>query len=241
MKSIITQSDIVKSVKITKQGATVQSDTVAKIFGKAHKQVLLKIRKEIEALVELNYSTNKYFIASNYVNSKGADYTRYELTRKGFDLIVLGFTGSKARIYKLWYIDEFHKKSDVIQKNKQIAYENNENPLWLEFRNQGKLIRSTLTDSINNNLLPQRIAENKEVNQFIPRYITSYTNLVYKILNITTPTGTSVNRDTLDLRVLFKVEELETKIATMIQQFTEEGLHYKDCYKAIKASLNTNT
>jgi len=237
MKSIITKKDIEKSVKITKRGATVKSDDVAKVFGKTHFNVLKLIDKHIASLFQMEYSEmqiSQYFIKDNYINSRGKLYRRFQLTRKGFDLVALSLTGKEAFQYKVWYIDEFFKKSDIIQKNKQIAYENSENPIWLEFREQGKAIRTKLTDAINDYLLPQRVEENKETSQFVARYITSYTKLIYKVLDIDTPI---VDRDTMDLRLLFKIEQLEERVANLIEEYANEGIHYKDIYKRIKKEL----
>jgi len=233
----ITKEDVIKTVKITKKGATVQSDKVAKVFGKAHKNLLKQIDKEIEFLTASNIAVKTYFIDDNYVNSRGKVYKRYQMTRKGFDYIVLGWTGKKAKLYKIWYIDEFHKKSEVISQNKQFAYENNENPLWLEFREQGKDMRTKLTDAINDYLLPQREEENKETAQFVSRYITSYTKLIYKTLGIEVPKGTTLNRDAMNLRVLFNIESIEEKVSIMIKNCTNNGVHYKDTYKAIKEKM----
>ncbi len=234
MTKSITKKAVSDTVKITKRGATVQSDKVAKIFGKAHSMILRKIRGVCDELVMQNCTTTSYFIPSNYINSKGKDYTRYELTRKGFDLLGLSLTGKEAFKFKLWYIDEFHKKSDVIQKNKQLAYENNENPLWLEFRAEGKEIRTKLTDAIQDYLLPQRVEEGKETSQFVARYITVYTNLIYKLLDIEVPKGTALNRDAMGIRVLMEIERKETQMAMDIEFLAKDGMHYKDIYKRIK-------
>ena len=240
MGKSITKEDVIKTVKITKKGATVQSDKIAKVFGKSHPKVIRDIEKHIISLAKIgesDLSISKYFIEDSYINSRGKSYKRYQLTRKGFDLVVLSFTGDKAFKYNIWYIDIFHKKSEVIQENKQIAYENKENPIWLEFREQGKEIRTKLTDAVNLFLLPIRISENKETNQFVSRYISSYTNLIYKVLDVTVPKGTTLNRDAMDLRVLFKIEQLEESVAKMIEDKVGSGLGYKDCYQDIKKEL----
>lgn len=240
MSKIITKEELEKTVKLSSQGATVQSDKIAKVFGKEHSSVLKMIEKHKVSLVEMDesdYSISKYFIEADYINSRGKEYKRYQLTRKGFDLVVLSFTGKEAFKYKIWYIDEFHKKSEVIKEHKIVAYENNENPIWLEFRKEGKEIRTKFTDVINEYLLPQRIAENKETNQFVSRYITSYTNLIYKKLNIIVPTGLKLNRDSMSLRTLFEIEKLEEEIRFWISTYGIEGIHYKEIYQIIKKKL----
>jgi len=237
MKKSITKQDVVKTVKVTKRGATVQSDRVAKVFGKSHKQVLALIDKKIKFLTANSISRQTYFLDSKYINSRGKEYRRFELSRKGFDLIVLSFKGDKAELYRIWYIDEFHKKSDFINKNKQLAYDNNENPIYLELREISKEARTKLTDAINDYLLPQREAEGKETAQFVTRYITSYTKLIYKKLGIEVPKGIAVNRDALSVSELGGVQLWETVIAETIKGLAYNDVHYKKIYQHVKDML----
>ena len=94
----ITKVDVVKTVKVLNQGeAVVSSLDIHKIFNKEHKNVLATIYKQIENLEEMSEShglklsreINKYFIENSYINSRGKDVKRYNLTRRGFDLVVL--------------------------------------------------------------------------------------------------------------------------------------------------------
>jgi len=236
MKKSITKTQLQKTVRVTKQGALVHSTDIAKMFGKRHIDVVRMIEKTSISLCKITQSDSQYFKDSSYINARGKDYKRFELTRKGFDLIALSFTGEKALQFKLWYIDEFHKKTDIIKEHKQIAYEHNENPVWLEFRKQGKEIRTKFTDAINDYLLPQRVAENKETSQFVSRYISSYSKLIYKVLNVTLPKGAEP-RDTLDMRTLFKIEEMEIKVSNMIIGLASQDIHYKEIYQEIKSAL----
>ena len=235
--SIISKEDVIKTVRVTKRGATVKSDAIAKIFEKSHKQVLASIDKKIKFLTANSISHQTYFINSTYLNSRGKEYRRFELTRKGFDLVVLSFKGDIAELYRIWYIDEFHSKSEVISKNKQLAYENNENPLWIGFRQQGKEIHTKFTDAVNEYLLPQRVSEKRETSQFVARYISAYTKLVYKVLDVKVPKGVNLNRDAMDMRLLFRIETLEEKIATLIISKAKQDIHYKDIYQQIKSEI----
>ena len=179
---------------------------------------------------------NQYFIDTTYIDSRGKEYPRYELTRKGFDMIVLSLTGRKARQYKRWYIDEFHKKSEVVKSNKAISYELKENPVWLEFREQGKTIRQKFTKAFKDVFVPQREAEGKETNIFLGRYISTLTKQIYKKHGIETPKGVKIDRDTLDARQLFRVEQDEEKATELIYKYADH--HYKEIYKLVKKELN---
>lgn len=237
MNESISKKQIENTVKITKIGTTVKSDDIARVFGKAHKVILKKIRDDIKDLVALNYATKDYFIDTSYIDSRKKTYPRFELTRKGFDLVVLSLTGTSAKKYKLLYIDEFYRKSDIIKTNQLKASENLQDKVMIQLRKETKIARSKMTSSISEYFMPQRVAENKETSQFISRYISSFTKLTYKVLDIEMPKGVITNRDVLGARELIKVEDVELKIATLIKEHIENKVHYKEVYQLIKKEL----
>lgn len=83
---------------------TVSSLQVAADFGKQHKDVLEKIT----ALRAENSAVTSMFIESAYKAGTGKTYKSYEITRDGFSLLVMGFTGKKALEWKLKYIEAFN-------------------------------------------------------------------------------------------------------------------------------------
>ena len=83
---------------------TVSSLQVAKDFEKSHNHVI----RDIENLTVQNGTVKNLFIESSYVNERGRTYKAYEITRDGFSLLVMGFTGKKALDWKLKYIEAFN-------------------------------------------------------------------------------------------------------------------------------------
>jgi len=79
---------------------------VAEHFGKNHQHVLEAIRKLIEQ-TSVEISTD-LFIESTYLDSYGRVQKNYLLTRDGFSLLVMGFTGQKALEWKIKYISAFN-------------------------------------------------------------------------------------------------------------------------------------
>ena len=79
---------------------------VAEIFGKRHDNVLQAIR-EIMAQVPENFSLLN-FKGVEYVDSKGESRPMFEMTRDGFTLLAMGFTGAPALAFKLAYIERFN-------------------------------------------------------------------------------------------------------------------------------------
>ena len=90
----------------------VSSREVAERFEKQHKHVLETI-ENIKA--ENSAVTNGYFIESSYKAGTGKSYKEYLLTRDGFSLLAMGFTGAKALEWKLKYLEAFNKMEEVIK------------------------------------------------------------------------------------------------------------------------------
>ena len=85
----------------------VSSRQVAENFGKDHAKVL----RSIEGYISENpiLASQSYFIKNSYkTNGNNKTYKEYLLTRDGFSLLVMGFTGSEALKWKLKYIEAFN-------------------------------------------------------------------------------------------------------------------------------------
>lgn len=82
----------------------VSSLQVAENFGKNHKDVL----KAIESIRAQNCAVTPMFIESTYQAGTGKNYKCYDITRDGFSLLVMGFTGKDALDWKLRYIEAFN-------------------------------------------------------------------------------------------------------------------------------------
>lgn len=79
---------------------------VAEIFGKQHGHVLRDIR-DILSQVTTSFGLSN-FGESSYPNEQGKSQPMFELTRDGFTLLAMGFTGSVAMAFKQAYIERFN-------------------------------------------------------------------------------------------------------------------------------------
>lgn len=93
--------------------AVVSSRVVAQDFSKRHKNVLESIDNIIKELSTAEKSA--LFIESQYKASNGKMNKEYLLTRDGFSLLVMGFTGKEALQWKLQYIEAFNKMEEQIK------------------------------------------------------------------------------------------------------------------------------
>lgn len=85
---------------------------VAQFFGKQHKDVLKRIRG-LGCSPEFN---ERNFAPVEYLDQKGERRPAYEMTKDGFVLLVMGFSGSKAMRIKEAYINAFNWMADQLQQ-----------------------------------------------------------------------------------------------------------------------------
>ena len=75
---------------------------VSEVFHKRHTEVLRGIRSLCNNTPEAFYGRN--FASVEYVDAKGERRPMYTMTRDGFTLLVMGYTGKDAMRFKLEYI-----------------------------------------------------------------------------------------------------------------------------------------
>lgn len=97
---------------------TTLSTDVARHFGKRHDNVLRDIenlRAQLPADCLLNFEETEETRASP-LNGAPISARAYRLTRDGFTLLAMGFTGKKALAFKLAYIDAFNRMEAELLK-----------------------------------------------------------------------------------------------------------------------------
>ncbi len=189
---------------------TTTSRQVAEVFEKEHKNVLQSIDNLI---MQLEYAENSahLFIRTEYTQEQNKQkYPEYLITRDGFSLLIMGFTGDKALQWKLKYIQAFNE----MEKELQRIYK--ERQQWEIERAKGVVIRHILTDTIK-----MKVAETPNKKFAYP----NYTKLIYKALF-----GMSIDelrdeigvkgkesiRDYLSAERLKDIESLEMLISSLI-------------------------
>ena len=97
---------------------TCVSTDVARHFGKQHRNVLRAIENLLLNLPQeclLNFEQASIQVAQP--RGGVATYTAYRLTKDGFTLLAMGFTGKKALQFKLAYIDAFNRMEAELQQS----------------------------------------------------------------------------------------------------------------------------
>ena len=148
---------LVEVKRISKMEMTVVSSLdVAETFGKRHDNVLKDIR-ELECSDDFRLLN---FEESAYLNSQNKKQPMYYMTRDGFTILVMGYTGEKAMRFKEAYIKQFNAMEKALQ-GKLIE------------REKGIAVRQSLTKAL------QQSMENERMHGHA---YSTYTNCIYKVL-----------------------------------------------------------
>lgn len=117
----------------------VSSWEVADRFNKEHYHVTDVIENKIKILTheKSGVRMTDLFIEGTFDHKRNS-YKEYSLIRDGFSFIVMGFTGLKADIWKLKYIEVFNKIESEI-KNRSLP--TGENLIALALGEADKMIR----------------------------------------------------------------------------------------------------
>ena len=84
---------------------------IAEVFEKRHDNVLAKISE-----LPSDEFTRLNFKVSEYVDSTGRKLPMYKITKDGFALLVMGFTGERAYKWKIEYIKAFNLMQEELLK-----------------------------------------------------------------------------------------------------------------------------
>lgn len=134
----------------------VTSRDVAETFGKAHDKVMRDIA-EIGCSDEFNTAN---YGDITYTDTRGRTQKAKVMTRDGFVLLVMGYTGEKAMRFKEAYIKQFNAMEKVV-RGKAIE------------REKGVAVRQALTKAIQ---------QSNEDERMHGHAYSVYTNCIYKAL-----------------------------------------------------------
>lgn len=104
---------------VTIQGDHPTTNTliIAEHFGRNHKDVMRDIRL-LMADCEEDFN-ERNFAPIKYIDSRGREKPMYSLTRDGFMLLSMGFTGANATRLKIAFIEEFNRMEAALHHPQQ--------------------------------------------------------------------------------------------------------------------------
>lgn len=148
--------DFEQFVQINHSEPVTTSEFVAKAFGKKHCDVLRKIEEIFtqvpDFFIKLNFKFNEKLVKVGF----GERHDKfYELTKDGFMLLVMGFTGKNAMSIKIAYINAFNaiaEKLRQIQAKQYITTSNQNSKPDVRYptlnKRQQYLIRQAVLDNV---------------------------------------------------------------------------------------------
>ncbi|HDR4683596.1 transcriptional regulator [Bacillus cereus] len=95
---------------------------VAEVFGKRHDNVMRDIWNVIGDIKEAGENEGVLnFEVTSFVNEQNKQtYNKFNMTKDGFAMLVMGFTGKEAMKFKMMYIKEFNRMEEQLKKPKQL-------------------------------------------------------------------------------------------------------------------------
>lgn len=106
---------------LTIKEPTIDSREVADMVGKQHAHLCRDIAHYIDVI-----STNPkldsldFFKEGTYTDKKGESRKRYDVTRKGCEMIANKLTGEKGILFTAAYVERFHQMEDTIKEPKKL-------------------------------------------------------------------------------------------------------------------------
>jgi len=136
-----------KLVEVKKDKIFCKSNVVGDVFKKEHKNVLRDIEKVLKncskEFSQLNYELSTYKV-------RGKEYPCYNLTKDGFVLLAMGYTGKEAMKFKELYINKFNEMERILtsQRFARVEFKDltdniqlvHEEPKFYHFSNEADLI-----------------------------------------------------------------------------------------------------
>lgn len=200
---------------------------VAEKFGKNHRHVMDKINSLIEHLPK----NRQMFQDITYIDYYKREQKAYNLTRDGFSLLAMGFTGKKALRWKLKYIDAFNGMERCLK----IKLKNQADETTQKARIEGKKIRIGQTDVIKKFVAYAEGQGSTKANMYYMA-ITKMENKALFFIAEGLPKPNNL-RDMLDTFQLFQLGTADRLICKVIEEGMEKELHYKDIFQLAKKKI----
>ncbi|EAH8402080.1 Rha family transcriptional regulator [Campylobacter coli] len=143
-------------LEVANDQVTTTSLDIAAVFNKRHDNIIAKIETfPKDSFTDLNFK------ASKYIDSTGRILPCYKITRDGFSLLVMGFTGEKAYKWKILFIKAFnemekrlrnieYEKHDKLAFRQSLGYKSQLAQQKQKYENEIKALKYDLEQSKNN-------------------------------------------------------------------------------------------
>lgn len=209
----------------------VSSHVVAERFGKRHDNVVRAIDDLCREMSEFHSSKlrSEIFKEVDLVNARNRSYRGYMMTRDGFSLLAMGFTGQKALEWKLKFISTFNAmEKALLQEADKLE--------WKQARLQGVEMRKSVSNTIADFIEYAKAQGSTNAGN----YYSNITRMEYVALELISRSDKKVPscfRDTLDVMQICSLTMAEQIAKRAIQFGMDNRMHYKAIYELAKQKV----
>ena len=127
--------------------AVTDSLKIAKIFGRRHDDILRAIRNLLADCPQEFSARN--FAGADYIDDQGKPRPMYQISKDGFVLLVMGFTGRQATAFKIAYIAAFNRMEvALLQQSAAVPHLTDPDQADLLARCQAELLRNPVWEKL---------------------------------------------------------------------------------------------
>ena len=94
---------------------TLDSREVAEMVGKTHAHLCRDIAGYIKVLAESKIGFSDFFIEASYKDASGKSNKRYDITKKGCEMVANKLTGEKGILFTAEYVERFNAMEKAIE------------------------------------------------------------------------------------------------------------------------------
>lgn len=202
----------------------VSSRVVAEVFNKPHHRVL----HAISQLATPGSFNKTNFRARSFTDSRGKSQPEVIMTRDGFVLLAMGFTGSKAIDWKVKFLAAFNAmEQELLKKADRLE--------WKQARLQVKEVRKSFTNAVQD-FVEYATAQGS---QSAKLYYANITKMEYKALDLLERQQTALGnfRDTLDTMDISSLIMAEVIAKGALEYGMAQKMHYKEVYILAKTKV----
>lgn len=149
---VVQDFDFSKMVMAIQGQAFTTSQKIADYFGKRHDNVLRKIR-QVKAECPPEFAALN-FEEADFIDKNGDAQPMFKLTKDGYMLVVMGFTGAAATLIKVRYIQAFNWMADQLIRWSEMGEQ-------AQHRHALKVAKSEVKARIGSKLMNARKREKK--------------------------------------------------------------------------------
>ncbi|MDX8001125.1 Rha family transcriptional regulator [Xenorhabdus sp. Reich] len=150
--TVIPSFDFQEMVTAVQDKVVTTSLKIASYFGKRHDNVLRKIRQVRDECPDDFAVLN--FEEADFIDKNGDVQPMFNLTKDGYILVVMGFTGKAAMLIKVNYIQAFNWMAEQIDRWKYLGEE-------AQHRHALKVAKSEIKARMGSRLMNDRKKEKK--------------------------------------------------------------------------------